>query len=307
MLKRFIPKTTLICCLCTALGACGEVADDVDSHPPLTTVRGTVSTSAVSPATEHPLKVAIVWVGAAARLVAVETALTPQFPAKFSLDLNEPPPPQVMVSAERIATEDLKPAIPGQFAFALGLVVAYEDLNGNDKLDLVARDAPAFIDRVAGMVETSLVFYGEGNAPAALSSEFGGPVPRGYSLLKSNPSDAEDAPVFLGFANIDAELSLALDPAAHDAWKEAMCEQHPDVLEPVETSRSATELPAVFPAEERENGDLINCSADGRTFVHRTCTSPTDTVCSAPVCESVHYTLPEGMSPPAGYPCNVKP
>jgi hypothetical protein len=79
---------------------------------------------------------------------------------------------------------------PSGLRAAVGVVVAYEDLNGNGKLDLVDRDATAFVDRVVGTNENVVITYFEGVIPdkRVLRDDSGHLPTLGYNLYRDGDS-----------------------------------------------------------------------------------------------------------------------
>src|SRR5262249_44344474 len=54
---------------------------------------------------------------------------------------------------------------PDDFGFAIGSVVAYEDMNQNGRLDLIDQGADAYVDRIAGANDTTILTYFQGTFP----------------------------------------------------------------------------------------------------------------------------------------------
>jgi hypothetical protein len=105
----------------------------------------------------------------------------PVFPSNFVIQLDEPPPQGVFMTVTG------NPGPPLQIA--QGVVVAYEDLNGNGKLDLVQDDAGAFVDKIIGvnMPGMSLVYL-QGTLPPNAFVDPSGKAPSlGYNLLSELP------------------------------------------------------------------------------------------------------------------------
>lgn len=142
-----------------------------DQPGQLASVTGTISNpEAINLTAGVPLRVAILWGngkdqpladGGRSRgyATAQDVAVTTSFPASFTLKLTDTElPPEVT------------PLAPGLRSTA-GMVVAYEDTNGDGKLDLVGEgDDPATQgDRVLG-VSPSVAFYLEGVFPDDASS-----------------------------------------------------------------------------------------------------------------------------------------
>jgi hypothetical protein len=80
------------------------------------------------------------------------------------------------------------PAYPADFRAALGSVVAYEDTNGNGKLDLVDDNATGFVDRILGVNPNLAVVYLQGTLPARLADSRGVKPVLGYNLFQIGKS-----------------------------------------------------------------------------------------------------------------------
>ncbi len=79
---------------------------------------------------------------------------------------------------------DMSPSTwANDFGFAVGSVVAYQDLNHNGKLDLVDEGATAYVDRILGANPSTILVYFEGTIPADFADEDGKLPQRGYNLF----------------------------------------------------------------------------------------------------------------------------
>jgi hypothetical protein len=135
---------------------CGSAASDHYGHP-LATLRGTI-TSRSTPV-DKPVGVALVWQyhdGQRTLAVAQEVTVTPEFPARFTLEVMTPPPKEAMTALLSKAGENTG------VQFASGTVVVYSDGNGNGKLDLVSADWQASGDQILGLPDHLGVIYFEG-------------------------------------------------------------------------------------------------------------------------------------------------
>jgi hypothetical protein len=87
-------------------------------------------------------------------------------------------------------SDDFRPAKPGDpFRLAIGTLVAYEDLNGNGKLDLLDDKATTAIDRIVGANEDLYVVYTEGVATGDFA-ELG--IPKGFSQVVIHKCESFD-------------------------------------------------------------------------------------------------------------------
>ncbi|HXN32682.1 MAG TPA: hypothetical protein VN894_12505, partial [Polyangiaceae bacterium] len=136
-------KSTLASLACAAAAlsvACGSLDGHTGTPSTLATVRGQM-TNATNLSLTADVRVAVVWLNNGPSYnVAEDLPVQPVFPSNFVIQLNEPPPPGAFLTSNQGLT----------FQVAMGFVVAYEDLNGNGKLDLVQNDAGAFTDKIIG-------------------------------------------------------------------------------------------------------------------------------------------------------------
>jgi hypothetical protein len=91
-----------------------------------------------------------------------------------------------------------EPEFPIDFRAALGTVVAYEDTNGNGKLDLVDDNAIGFIDRILGVNPNLAVVYLQGTLPARLVDSRGVKPVLGYNLFQIGKSCVKSSPTTSG-------------------------------------------------------------------------------------------------------------
>lgn len=114
----------LLATITALLSACGAAVDGAYLGTPLQTVRGTLDGALPGVTLERPM-LAVIWgtpAGGAPSLILETTALEPRLPQDFSIDLFHPPP--------EIAFADLADA-----RLAVGLLAAFEDLNGDQRFD----------------------------------------------------------------------------------------------------------------------------------------------------------------------------
>jgi hypothetical protein len=177
------PLPALACATLLALGACGDpLADGSWRGRPLLTLEGWVHL-AVTPEAyadldwlrEGELRAALFWAPtrgssySLARAVEQDVSAVGSFPARFALTIHEPPPDALLHLTE------------AGTPFAVGLVVAYRDLDGDGRWD---RDA----ERLVGGVEDRFVLY----APRGLQDAALGDRAPGFHRI--TPVLACDAP-----------------------------------------------------------------------------------------------------------------
>jgi hypothetical protein len=168
------------------LVACGGLADDTQKPGALATMNGTlaVRNGATAPGA---VRVALVWStegrdkSVPRYNVAEDLEVAPAFPARFELTLRNPPPAEALVLLERT-----------DMPVAVGSVVAYEDKNGNGKLDLVDANASSFVDGIVGTNDDLLVVWLSQEPSAKLVAEVrdpqGGIPHAGYNLYRYHRS-----------------------------------------------------------------------------------------------------------------------
>ncbi len=170
------------------LVACGTLPEDTQKPGALATMNGTlaVQNGATAPGS---VRVALVWSTEGQEKkngprynVAEDLEVAPAFPARFQLTLRNPPPSEALVLLEK----DMDMPV------AVGSVVAYEDKNGNGKLDLVDATASSFVDGIVGTNDDLLVVWLSREPSANLIAEMrdpqGGIPHAGYNLYRTHRS-----------------------------------------------------------------------------------------------------------------------
>jgi hypothetical protein len=159
----------------TGLSACGSLDGHTGTPGTLATVQGAL----LDPSgygVHDDVRVAVVWQNVEGNTysVAEDLPVQPVFPSSFVVQLDGPPPAAAL-------------GIPQGFDVPLGVgvVVAYEDLNGDGKLDLVPSDAGAFIDRIVGANENLYLVYIGGPVPPHATQGFVGTPTPGYNLVQT--------------------------------------------------------------------------------------------------------------------------
>ena len=180
-----------IALLFTALFAtvgCGEIDDPENPGQPLWVLRGKLTEAPEAEVvTTTALRVAFIWQrhleddGVA--VISQDVPVNPEFPARFTLEVYDPPPGTAMHDAEELE-EDFEGL---DFRIAVAQVLVYDDLNGNGRLDILPHDAEDYIDYVVGYAEDYMVVYVEGDPPAF---ELDGVIfDRGLNLIHFSYSD----------------------------------------------------------------------------------------------------------------------
>jgi hypothetical protein len=220
------------CALLSALATgCGSLADNTDQHEPLAVLQGELANPDAL-ATSSNVRVAVIWncgdLDGNMYRVSQEVEVQPVFPSRFRLELTDPPPADCMVNpfadgddnvsegkggpddpdvppSAPTTPQDTTASIPSNFRIGIGTIAAYDDLNGNGKLDLVDPDAAEYIDAVLGANESLMLVYLEGSLPQGWDElkDGNGNLPSlGYNLLNFNEPiaipDSGDVAIWCG-------------------------------------------------------------------------------------------------------------
>jgi hypothetical protein len=191
------------------------------------------------------------------------------------------------------------------YSYAIGSVVAYEDLDGDGRLGLINANTPP-TDRVLGTNEELLVVYFEGD----ISSVEPPPLNRGYNLLRSprcTKSTRTSPPVCPPSTWLPISTLYDLPLTADPQLAEQMCNSTEGQM-----SAGATKIHGPAPAPgangwpERDDPNLV-CSADGKSYDYFKCVQGSIGLCkgSLETCDQYKWTLPS-TTPPAEWPCTVK-
>jgi hypothetical protein len=161
--------------------ACGSLDGHTGTPPTLATLRGEM-TNWTNVSLTAAVRIAVVWVtNGPTYNVAEDLPVRPVFPSNFVIQLDQPPPQGAFITSNQGLT----------FQIARGFVVAYEDLNGNGKLDLVQDDAGAFVDKIVGANTQGMsLIYLQGTLPpnnAGLVDSSGKSPSLGYNLYSVVP------------------------------------------------------------------------------------------------------------------------
>jgi len=340
---RFLAFTSVLPVL--SVVACGSVSSKTDQPSTLATIGGSLTNAkGVTISDPGALRVALVWEsnypyaydkngqpvqdndipnGAWGKLLrfAQDVAVKPEFPAHFELDITAPPP-------ETQAFWELFPA-PRSVALRgeLARIIVYEDVNHNGKLDLVDRDATAYVDRVVGAAKDYLLYL-EGTMPSSPADmvfvkDADGKLPGlGFTLGILTPcADGTLPPIMHATCPPDYKLihlrwapvsfPIAIDLAQSPQLDRLMCQEtggDGNNKTGVFNNHPAGEYPATFPAP---GGDgHLSCMPGGRSYQFQTCeTNVPPAVCATTMikCATDEYTLADGAAPPNGWPCTVAP
>jgi hypothetical protein len=318
--------TPLIAGLTLSAVACGSLSGTTGSESTLARINGTIKESQSS-APVSDLATAIVWVGPT-KASDTSVAVSAAFPASFTIDLTAPPPAGTQVDLGDLFGEGHTYGVP----IAAGALVAYEDLNHNGKLDLVAPGARAYIDNVIAVQEQDILVYFAATVPAGLTvpgliPDLHGSRPQaGYNLLVQHPNDcssAADGGVQCEYAFLWEPIGTPITVTISDAPQlyplaGYMCTelngsgsfnvdcQTGNCL----PAQSARDFQGPFPSPDDPS---LYCLPDGRTFwLSEGCTTTTPGLClgytfACTTRATVTLDPPgvPGIAPPPSWPCSA--
>ncbi len=339
-----------------SVAACGSLDPNAGEKTPLATVTGQL-TNPQAVQTNSNVRIAVIW---RAELFgkfnsAVDLPVQPVFPSKFRIDLREAPPADVLWDPfaqsqtpsdppQTGGSEPAAPDAPGTRGAHVGLqggsavgpsvrvgvgaVVAYEDLNGNGKLDLVDQNAAQFLDRIVAANDQTMLIYFDGTPPNQPELRDGNghyPTP-GYNLYRQGKACAETdtvgngeplggtkggspmptctpvAPEWLPMTTL-YDLVLATDPK----FGTLMCKSGNDGV----SSASAGGVqhsgrPAAYPGSTDPN---LSCAVDGSSYTYgkSSCTTVSQGPCRGTITTCTPVDFWERPTPvPADWPCTAK-
>jgi hypothetical protein len=285
--------------------ACGSLDGHTSSPSTLATVQGELSLAADAPTMPDHVHVAVIWQTAVAGQFDVAEDLPVQavFPSQYMLQLTEPPPPSAI-------SHD--PGHP-EFSFAYGVLVAYEDRNGNGTLDLVPDDAGGFIDRIVATNPSRALVYLDSSTGSLPSPDAATGTPTlGYNLITQDctPLDGSlmgpdggycDWNVFLPISTNSYDLPFSSDPKLNDL----MCQTYgttgssSDSVTTWDVNTTGAP-PGGYPVPGAQG---LTCEADGSSYTTQACRTVAMNLCvSQDVCMGEQVVL-GGAAMPAGWPC----
>jgi hypothetical protein len=295
-------KLSLLFSLSLVPGLLAMTGCDASTHPddrgtPLWTLKGAITDGGSTPLTGE-LRVAFLWdleyedesvIGEDTVLaVAQDVPLQPEFPVHFTIDFFEPPPEKA-----------LNKWIVEGVGIAHGTIVAYEDRNGNGKLDLVGSRAPEFIDVIRGAVPRWMgefaFIYIDSSEPVNLGPGFD--CQPGLNIL--DPDSESDSVRFLP---LDGTIEFTL---TDDYWVRSLaCREGVGSVDT--SSDSIPREEEVAPGELGSLVDEVICEEDGRGAWGERCSEPvpTEFVCTVEEeCQYYTATLAPDAPVPADWPC----
>ncbi|TNF33573.1 MAG: hypothetical protein EP329_08180 [Deltaproteobacteria bacterium] len=301
--------TSLLIAVTLAAG-CGEL-DDPDRTIVVTITGALEANSGV--VVDDEVHVALVWFTpqltwngtSDAYSVAQEAIVEPRFPASFELTLTDLPPESAIVSGAATPMVLLDPKA-AEVRAAIGAVIAYVDVNGNGRLDLLSTDDTESVDRVvAATSETSIVFV-EGDPPPL--SFLQGQLVTGFNFVVT-----EDCALIEGGScgygaevrPIAERLILTLDEAPK--LDRVLCETYIDAGSDVVEVSGEGPAPTASEPIGFDYVEDMRCSDGGRRLERRLPCAP---VPGAPLCQSQSercvvevWDLPEDSEERVTWPC----
>jgi len=155
MRTHLLFSSVVLAALAAAPAGCGSLDAHTDKQTSLATIQGTLDVQGGATIGSN-VRIGVLWLNQAkssfAQWSVEDLPVQPVFPASFTLPLTAAPP------ADSILPET-GPDNKGITGFSVGIVVAYEDVNGNGKLDLVPSDATQFVDKIVGVNPDTVVVY----------------------------------------------------------------------------------------------------------------------------------------------------
>jgi len=326
--RRFLPFALF-------LAGCSSSLGDASSPPaPLASIKGTLSVSSTVQATAPAgsIRIELAWFtpnSAAVRIASQNVPVSTQLPAQFEIGLTGAPPAQAVWTPGNFTPSDLLwttlhlPAPAAGQSFAIGQVLAYEDLNGNGVLDMVGVDATSAPDRIVAADLGHILFSAGGYGRVSYGA------PDGYVHIQAGDDDGGLASAWQPLAT--TQISVG---ETNDAWNLMMCTNFNPLLESTDMFGSSwIGVQSFFDAPvwtsdvllPPANQPLLSCSPGGTQFCIDACPAPNKQfyVCQSydtdanpaalndPYCEGRFgpiqqcFTMPS--APPAGWPCTYTP
>jgi len=165
-----------------ALTGCGELADGNYRGEPLAELVGNVVVEEGAETPDGELRVGLFWSGEQSALLHEQDVATElEFPARYTLTVFNPPPEEAIREVEQL-----------EGAFAVGIPLIYQDLNGDGRLDLGVETI------IGAAVEVALVYTDD---ELDIAVDWG-----------EDDDDSEDGPEFEelepGFHMLESEAGL---------------------------------------------------------------------------------------------------
>ncbi len=269
------------------LGACGQGAMPEEYRPPVATIHGRLQITE-APADPEEIRVAVVWradlgLQQVRHLVAQDVAVTTSWPAEFTLDLVDPPPP-----------EAIRPQVGGARMGGAN-IVAYRDGNHNGRLDFTPIDSDSFVDELIATNSTVALIYSEqpGQPTLSLSTSEGSNLDLATTsiVLNAIPS-ARSSCHLLEWLPRFAFDEFTPAPKPSDPWPFDEPLNCPNDVPPIEARKVA----CVPPSPDAMY--MSSWTAEPSTFVKNACGA---------VMRMCARRRDTSLPPPPGWPCPCDP
>lgn len=304
MRNHLLFSSALLSVLAATAGGCGNLDGHTGTQQPLATIQGSLDAQGGFSAPGNDVRIAVVWIDAVNGFsVSEDLPIQPVFPSSFVIQLTAPPPASAMITESSIQV-------------AQGVVVAYEDLNGNGKLDLVAADAGQFIDKIVGANPSMDIVYVAGTIPADLLPDSGqvGTPQSGYNLFQMGTcvvtpdaglDEAGAHPLTCDSQWFPMSTPYDLTVSESPKQNEIMCQGYGAGTSGEGSGGSTWYVdqngtpPGGYPAAGAQG---LVCDGQ-QSYVFTTCADQQLTLCTdMEVCDTSSVAL-GSAAPPAGWPC----
>jgi hypothetical protein len=330
--------------LTLAASACGSLDANSGVSPPLATIGGAIVEAPGAPSASGNIRVAVVWRALDSGQVSVSQDLPvqPKFPSSFQIQLDIPPPASALISGQDLealffptptagtcgipvdggegCSDAAAPAVDAglpslaDWSIGVGIVVAYEDVNDNGQLDLVANDASSYVDEIVGVNNDLAILYFQGatrgsGAPPAFPGTTGTPS-LGFNLYRhvvceavavdgdAGSPDAGGACPPDGFLPMTTPYDFTLTGKPEGST--IMCQSSASDMSTVhlDVHPSGSAPTGGYPAAGSAG---LQCSPDGTSYTVTTCAPMTMGLCQQNVCTGDQWEAPTPV--PSDWPC----
>jgi hypothetical protein len=293
------------------------------------TITANLTSSMASPAGPVALRAALVWkydgiMKAVGQDIAVKVDA---LPSHFTLDITHAPPPEAISSLNPPGINIYSDYIVNadHTRQATGVIMLYEDRNGNGQLDFIHDTDTTSPDRVVGVANDTLVEYLEGELPVLTTTAMNpwADAKLGFNLMRepvgqmappvpgcglNGNAECGNWPagsVQLKFSPLSESVDIELsgDPALVGNLCVGPPPNVPDVPFPDCNRWIGTEHAGCPAFDQPPPGTSVTCSADGTSFAFLWTAPPTMYLCQYPEFAYGSGIRSAGLPPPAGWPC----
>ncbi len=283
-MKRLLIGSLL---LATTGLACGSLPEDEGDPSTLVTLNGAVSSTSGSLGSGK-VGVALLWYSSLSHAVAAEIAPESASLNGFSLAVTQPPPKAFMGPLD----DDDPKSTKGAWA----MLVAYEDLNGNGKLDLLDVSSTKAIDKIVARDADRLLVYLDGAPPPDLTDPTGAKPQPGFNIASISKQGDE-------FAWVPLSTKLVLTEDASDDAQSLMCVDGTMGTGSGSTTQAAPGVKGPDGEYPSASDPNLSCEVGDNQYGYSIDTVVYDGPCyQEHSIETTIYTHAEA-TPPAGWPC----